>query len=389
MLFRSHLVGACFYLGHYERARSFLVEGNERAGALGWDRFLALRQTAELMLDWATGEWDGLDAKVIRNVEDMAVDYPVGAILSKLTGAMLTLARGGVDEAERDLRACIAATRTSGLIPALSTAAGGLARIHLLRGQDDAAIDEAMAAVDVAARKEIWVWAADGAPVAVEALVHQRRIADARRLTARFARGLRGRDAPLADAALSRCRGLVAWGEGKHRAAAAVLTHAARGYAARPRPYDAALATVDSGTCLLEAGDDTGAESLLSALRELDRLGADLDARQVRKQLRDRSIPVPSARRGNPHTYGSALSPREIEVAELAARGDKTPDIARSLFLSPKTVEAHLATIMRKLGIKNRAQLILLWAAQGPAEATRRAGADRVRTGKPRGGGRR
>ena len=52
-----------------------------------------------------------------------------------------------------------------------------------------------------------------------------------------------------------------------------------------------------------------------------------------------------------------ALTPSERRVAELAASGMKNRDVATALFISPKTVEANLARIYRKLGIKSRAEL--------------------------------
>jgi DNA-binding CsgD family transcriptional regulator len=51
------------------------------------------------------------------------------------------------------------------------------------------------------------------------------------------------------------------------------------------------------------------------------------------------------------------LTPSERRVAELAASGMKNRDVATTLFISPKTVEANLARIYRKLGIKSRAEL--------------------------------
>ena len=53
----------------------------------------------------------------------------------------------------------------------------------------------------------------------------------------------------------------------------------------------------------------------------------------------------------------SQLTPSEQRVAELAASGMTTRDIAAALFISPKTVEANLARIYRKLGIQSRAEL--------------------------------
>jgi DNA-binding NarL/FixJ family response regulator len=63
----------------------------------------------------------------------------------------------------------------------------------------------------------------------------------------------------------------------------------------------------------------------------------------------------------------SVLSDREREIANLIASGASNPDIARTLFLSRKTVERHVSNILGKLDVKNRAQLAAKMAAgDGP-----------------------
>lgn len=51
------------------------------------------------------------------------------------------------------------------------------------------------------------------------------------------------------------------------------------------------------------------------------------------------------------------LSPREKEVARLAARGYSNAQIADELFISVETVKRHMATIFEKLEIKSRIEL--------------------------------
>jgi DNA-binding NarL/FixJ family response regulator len=51
------------------------------------------------------------------------------------------------------------------------------------------------------------------------------------------------------------------------------------------------------------------------------------------------------------------LTAAEQRVAELAASGMTNRDVAAALFISPKTVEATLARVYRKLGIRSRAEL--------------------------------
>lgn len=54
----------------------------------------------------------------------------------------------------------------------------------------------------------------------------------------------------------------------------------------------------------------------------------------------------------------AALTPREREVLEHAARGLHAKEIASALDISPRTVEVHKTRIMEKLGVRNVAELV-------------------------------
>jgi DNA-binding NarL/FixJ family response regulator len=72
--------------------------------------------------------------------------------------------------------------------------------------------------------------------------------------------------------------------------------------------------------------------------------------------LRSHQPPKEGRPPGRP-SYGGQLSPREREVAELAATGLTNREIATTLHLSPRTVEQHVARAMRKLGTCSRQDL--------------------------------
>lgn len=59
----------------------------------------------------------------------------------------------------------------------------------------------------------------------------------------------------------------------------------------------------------------------------------------------------------------SGLSDRELEIANLIVCGARKPDIAHTRFLSRKTVERHVSSILGKLEVKNSAQLAARIAA--------------------------
>jgi len=59
------------------------------------------------------------------------------------------------------------------------------------------------------------------------------------------------------------------------------------------------------------------------------------------------------------------LSPRELEVLRLAARGGRTRDIAASLAVSARTIESTFTNIFNKLGVSSRTEAIVYAAARG------------------------
>jgi DNA-binding CsgD family transcriptional regulator len=87
-------------------------------------------------------------------------------------------------------------------------------------------------------------------------------------------------------------------------------------------------------------------------------IGAQIGVDRAQAVLRRLGIRLPRRDSG-----AGALSPREMEVADLVAAGLSNPAIARRLYLSRPTVASHVAHILTKLGFSSRTQ-IAAWAAQ-------------------------
>jgi DNA-binding NarL/FixJ family response regulator len=61
----------------------------------------------------------------------------------------------------------------------------------------------------------------------------------------------------------------------------------------------------------------------------------------------------------------AGLTKRESDVLQLLATGCSNREISRQLFLSEKTVKAHLAAVFRKLGVTNRTQAAMVAVSKG------------------------
>jgi DNA-binding NarL/FixJ family response regulator len=118
-------------------------------------------------------------------------------------------------------------------------------------------------------------------------------------------------------------------------------------------------------------GDTAGAEMILrDAAAIAEASGATTERGHIDQLLRQ--LGIRTWRRGaRARTTGdlSVLSDREREVANLIAGGASNPDVASALFLSRKTVERHVSSILAKLEVKNRAQLAAKVAAGDGAGA--------------------
>ena len=104
---------------------------------------------------------------------------------------------------------------------------------------------------------------------------------------------------------------------------------------------------------------DATAEELASAIRVVA-AGESLLAPGVTRRVIDafvRRAPAPARAPVDPRL--SSLTPRELEVLGLVARGFSNLDIAERLFVSEGTTKTHVSNVLAKLGVRDRVQAVV------------------------------
>jgi DNA-binding CsgD family transcriptional regulator len=154
------------------------------------------------------------------------------------------------------------------------------------------------------------------------------------------------------------------WGRGTGACCAALLA----GGATAEEHYRHAADQFERGACFLELGRaellfgewlrrenrrTDAREQLQRAYERLSAMGASGFAERALQELRATGE---RARRRTPET-ADELTPQELHIARLVATGATSKEVAAELFLSPRTIDAHLRSVFRKLGITSRRQL--------------------------------
>jgi DNA-binding CsgD family transcriptional regulator len=186
-------------------------------------------------------------------------------------------------------------------------------------------------------------------PDAIEALVALGDLKRAQNLTGMLEQHTSNNGRPSAFASAARCRGLLAAARGDLAAAEEELDLALAGLGRVEMPLELGRTLLISGQIKRRVKRKRAArEAFERALENFEMIGARLWAARARSELE---------RTGVHHSAGDELTPTELRVAGLAAQGLTNRRIAETLFVSAKTVEANLARVYLKLGIRSRAEL--------------------------------
>jgi ATP/maltotriose-dependent transcriptional regulator MalT len=184
---------------------------------------------------------------------------------------------------------------------------------------------------------------------AIESLITQGRLAQAERMIEPMEDNGRRLNRPWMLAVGARARARLLASHGDVAAAVAKAEEAMTHHEQLAMPFERARTMLLLGQLQRRQRNRGAAKATLSKVVELfETMGTPIWVQRARSEL---------ARSNVSPSQDVALTPSEQRVAELAASGMTTREVAATLFISPKTVETNLARIYRKLGIKTRAEL--------------------------------
>ncbi|MCP9275310.1 helix-turn-helix transcriptional regulator [Mycolicibacterium arenosum] len=186
-------------------------------------------------------------------------------------------------------------------------------------------------------------------PDAIEAMIARGQIEDAEPMIEALEHHGRRLDRAWMLAMAARCRSMMLVGQGDVPAATRMAHRAMAEHDRLHMPFERARTQLLLGQLQRRQRQRDSATAILTeALVAFDGMEATLWADRARTEL---------ARIGVSGPQTTLLTPSEARVAELAAAGMTNRDIGAEVFISPKTVEAKLARIYRKLDIHTRAEL--------------------------------
>jgi DNA-binding CsgD family transcriptional regulator len=344
----SFLLGiTLLYRSELERARPLLEAQLDRANARGDEvmRGVALSTVADLEL--RAGDW----SRAHRCASEGASLQEQAAPLQDQAHHVLRVARvaahlGRVDEARPLAARLLELAPLNGDRAAEVGARRDLGFVELSLGNPASTVELLGPAVQLLTEMGIGLFSAY--PLVqdyVEALVAVGDLAAAERANALLERSAR----PWERTMRSRGRALIAAARGEYAEAEAAIEEALAGHELLAEPFELGRTLLVRGTLERRAKQRAAARRTLpQALELFDSLGAPLWAEKTASEL----ARIPGRARTS-----AELTETERRVAELVADGLSNREVSARLFVTVRTVEAHLSRIYAKLGIRSRTEL--------------------------------
>jgi ATP/maltotriose-dependent transcriptional regulator MalT len=338
------------YADDYEGARPWLEQTLRNAEDEGDEAGVPYALSHLPQLELWTGNWAKAEAYARRHYE-VAID--TGLEFQRCTAvynlAIVHVHQGRVDEARAEIEPDVAKAEAIDNRSTLSLLLATRCLLELSVGNLEAAVRDGRRATEIRDSMRNMTRGRHESDV-VEALVGLGDVDAAAELLLSLEQQVAKADLPTHRALAHRARAIVDAARGDTDSALAALDAALLEHERALNPFDRARTFLVLGQVRRRRRERRLArEALESALAEFESLGAPLWAAKARAEL-DRL----GLRRG---AAEGELTDMEQRVAELAARGLTNKEVAATLVISPKTVEAHLARAYEKLGIASRAEL--------------------------------
>ena len=294
----------------------------------------------------ATGAWEDAERELLAALDIGRRAEPMLHAEARATLAELRLGQGRIDDAGRLLQGL-----ESEAVATFAVAA------HLLaRGEPNAAASLVERRLGRLAGDCLEAWRLIGLLGEID--VARGAFSEAAdRASGLLDRGTRVGCGPVVARA-SRLLGLALLGEGDPSRATEHLERAIALFDDLGLRVDGARTRLLLGRGLARVNAESAVAEARAALHAFETIGAVRDADEAAALIRSLGARAP---RGGPRADG-LLTRREREVAELVAAGLGNPEIAERLFITRKTVEHHVSSILAKLGLSGRAEL----AARAP-----------------------
>ena len=345
-----NMISACGEVAELERATQWIRASDDFARRYGSPHLYTTCRTHYGALLFATGQWEEAEEQLTAALESgrTAERALYGQALARL--AELRLAQGRSDEAERLLEGFEDHHTTACAVAAVRLARGDAtgAETALRRRLRDLDAHERRGPYPVGASARLEEAAV--LELLSRATLEQGNMDEARGIAERLLGlgELAGCEAIAAVAARASGRVLAASGESE--AATAALEQALAVFARLGLPLE--MARTHLLLARVAPGRETAVREARAALDGFEQLGAGRDADAAAAFLRSHGV---KAARSGPRGVG-VLSRREHEVLELLAEGLTNREIGERLYLTRKTVEHHVRSVLRKLGLRSRAE---------------------------------
>jgi len=296
---------------------------------------------------WQEGLADGEEAL------ELATDTGQLALVAFTAGALAEIeaATGREEECRAHAERALAIADPTGSDAIGIYARTALGRLELGLGRFEAAVEQ-LSWCRAAVRRMGMVEAsvAHWAGGLVEALARTSALDDLERLVAELEQAAALTAGAYAAGAAARGRGLLAAEDGF----AEPLERSAAIFTAAGLPFEVARSRLALGERLRRSRRRRQAREPLTVARDaFQELGARPWAGRADAELGASGAGVPES----PPARAAELTPAELRVALLAARGRTNPEIATELLVSRRTVEHQLSAAYRKLGLRSRSEL--------------------------------